>query len=66
VLKKQMFENLKTEIFVDVEECWGHPQACGIDHPQVLLGLTWFHSHVKILTTKTSPTLFLWGLINSA
>jgi hypothetical protein len=33
VLKKQKFEYLQTEIFVDVEGCRGHTQAYGIDHP---------------------------------
>jgi hypothetical protein len=32
VLKKQKFEDLQTEIFVDVEGCRGHPQAYGLEH----------------------------------
>jgi hypothetical protein len=33
VLKKQKFENLQTEIFVDVEGYRGNPQAYGFNHP---------------------------------
>jgi hypothetical protein len=33
VLKKQKFEDLKIEIFVDIEGYWGHPQAYGFNHP---------------------------------
>jgi hypothetical protein len=32
VLKKQKFEDLQTKIFVDVEECHGHPQDYDIYH----------------------------------
>jgi hypothetical protein len=37
VLKKQKFEDLQTEIYVDVEGYMGHPQAYGIDHPYTLV-----------------------------
>jgi hypothetical protein len=40
VLKKQKFEDLQAEIFVHVVGCLGHPQAYGLDHPYILLGLT--------------------------
>jgi hypothetical protein len=44
VVKKQKFEDLQSEIFVDVELCRGNPQAYGLDHSQIPLGLTWLHS----------------------
>jgi hypothetical protein len=47
VLKKQKFEDLQTEIFVDVDGWWGHRQDYFIDRPYVLLGLTWLHSPMK-------------------
>jgi hypothetical protein len=33
VLKKQKFEDLQIELFVDIEGCRGNTQAYGLDHP---------------------------------